>query len=107
MSCAHIILTDSGGVQEEAPSLGKPVLVMRNVTERCEALETGSVKLVGSNCDSIISETIRLIDDLSEYERMSRKSFLYGDGHASVRIRDILLANLLRDRSKIESTTTH
>jgi len=90
MSRADIILTDSGGVQEEAPSLGKPVLVMRETTERPEAVEAGTVKLVGTNRHEIYNEAIRLLDDREEYERMSRAHNPYGDGQASVRIRRIL-----------------
>ena len=94
MTRSYLILTDSGGVQEEAPSLGKPVLVMRNVTERSEALADHGVKLVGADCQIIVSETQRLLDDPAEYKRMSHKSFHYGDGQASARILDILAAKL-------------
>ncbi|SDD26819.1 non-hydrolyzing UDP-N-acetylglucosamine 2-epimerase [Kordiimonas lacus] len=92
MSRADIILTDSGGVQEEAPSLGKPVLVMRDTTERPEALDAGTVKLVGTDADLIVREASKLLDDDSAFEAMARAHNPYGDGHASVRIRDAILA---------------
>lgn len=88
---AHIILTDSGGIQEEAPSLGKPVLVLRDTTERPEGIEAGTLKLVGTDSDVIYRETIRLLTDKAEYERMSRSSNPYGDGHASERIVDAII----------------
>ena len=83
MSKSYFIITDSGGVQEEAPSLGKPVLVMRNTTERPEALEAGTVKLVGTNCKDIINESQKFLDDKNEYEKMSKAHNPYGDGSAS------------------------
>src|SRR5581483_11263957 len=86
MRQAYLILTDSGGIQEEAPGLGKPVLVLREVTERPEAIEAGTVKLVGTDPQKIVSETIRLMEDREEYESMSRAVNPYGDGHASERI---------------------
>jgi len=86
MRRARLLLTDSGGIQEEAPSLGKPVLVMRECTERPEAVEAGTVKLVGPNTDRILTEAERLLGDDAEYERMSRIHNPYGDGHASERI---------------------
>jgi UDP-N-acetylglucosamine 2-epimerase (non-hydrolysing) len=86
MRRARLLLTDSGGIQEEAPSLGKPVLVMRECTERPEAVEAGTVKLVGPNTDRILTEAERLLSDEAEYERMSRIHNPYGDGHASERI---------------------
>ncbi len=89
---SHIILTDSGGIQEEAPSLGKPVLVLRDTTERPEGIEAGTLKLVGTDADTIYKETIRLLTDGKEYERMSRASNPYGDGHASERIVDAIVA---------------
>lgn len=91
MQRANIILTDSGGVQEEAPSLGKPVIVMRETTERPEAVEAGTVKLVGTDIDLIISEVSTLLDQPAAYERMSRAHNPYGDGHAAARIRDAIL----------------
>lgn len=86
MKAAFIILTDSGGIQEEAPSLGKPVLVMREKTERPEAIESGSVKLVGMNEQVIIDEVSTLLDDPLEYARRTQKINPYGDGQASLRI---------------------
>jgi len=86
MNKSHFIITDSGGVQEEAPSLGKPVLVMRDTTERPEAVEAGTVKLVGTNPDMIISEAQKLLDDENEYEKMSKAHNPYGDGKACERI---------------------
>ena len=90
MDRALLILTDSGGIQEEAPSLGKPVLVMREVTERPETVEAGTAKLVGTNQEKIVAETVRLLEDRSEYARMSRIYNPYGDGQASGRIVRIL-----------------
>jgi UDP-N-acetylglucosamine 2-epimerase (non-hydrolysing) len=86
MKRADIIITDSGGIQEEAPSLGKPVLVMREVTERPEAVEAGTVKLVGTDTEKIVSEATRLLDDKNAYREMSVAHNPYGDGNASIRI---------------------
>ncbi|MCF6243904.1 MAG: UDP-N-acetylglucosamine 2-epimerase (non-hydrolyzing) [Sulfurovum sp.] len=86
MDKSYFIITDSGGVQEEAPSLGKPVLVMRDTTERPEALEAGTVKLVGTDTELIIAEAQKLLDDKQSYEKMSKASNPYGDGHASEKI---------------------
>ena len=86
MNKSYFIITDSGGVQEEAPSLGKPVLVMRDTTERPEALEAGTVKLVGTNAKSIIEEAQKLLDDKNEYNTMSKAHNPYGDGKACERI---------------------
>lgn len=86
MEKAAIVLTDSGGIQEEAPGLGKPVLVMRDTTERPEALEAGTVKLVGTNFDMICNELSRLLDDAHSYDIMSQAVNPYGDGRASERI---------------------
>lgn len=86
MSKATIVLTDSGGIQEEAPGLGKPVLVMRDTTERPEALEAGTVKLVGTDYSKIITGVSQLLDDTSYYEMMSRAVNPYGDGKACIRI---------------------
>lgn len=91
---SYIVLTDSGGIQEEAPSLGKPVLVMRDTTERPEGVAAGTLKLVGTNEETIFEETMRLLDDQEEYNRMSHASNPYGDGHASERIVDVLLKYL-------------
>ncbi len=88
---AHIILSDSGGIQEEAPSLGKPVLVLRNTTERPEGIAAGTLKLVGTDSDAIYRETLRLLTDEKEYDRMSKASNPYGDGHASERIVDAIV----------------
>ena len=90
MHRASILLTDSGGIQEEGPSLGKPVLVMREVTERPEAVAAGTVRLVGSNTDRIVSEVERLLDDKVAYEAMARAINPYGDGKASQRILAVL-----------------
>ncbi|MGY6704797.1 non-hydrolyzing UDP-N-acetylglucosamine 2-epimerase [Roseinatronobacter sp.] len=92
MRRADVILTDSGGVQEEAPSLGKPVLVMRDTTERPEAVDAGTVKLVGTDVDLIVSEVSRLLDDSAAYDAMARAHNPYGDGLAAGRIRDAILA---------------
>lgn len=86
MEKANIVLTDSGGIQEEAPGLGKPVLVMRDTTERPEALDAGTVKLVGTDYDKIVSEVSALLDDQSLYDTMSKAVNPYGDGHACERI---------------------
>lgn len=86
MEKSSIVLTDSGGIQEEAPGLGKPVLVMRDTTERPEALEAGTVKLVGTNYDKIISEVSALLDNQRNYEKMSKAVNPYGDGKACERI---------------------
>lgn len=86
MSRADLIITDSGGVQEEAPSLGKPVLVMRDTTERPEAVDAGTVRLVGTDAQRIVAEATRLLDDPAAYAEMSRAHNPYGDGKASARI---------------------
>jgi UDP-N-acetylglucosamine 2-epimerase (non-hydrolysing) len=91
MDCCDIILTDSGGVQEEGPSLGKPVLVMRDVTERPEAVEAGTVKLVGTDPKLIVSSVEQLIEDVALYEKMSKAHNPYGDGKACSRIVRVLL----------------
>lgn len=90
MQQAHVILTDSGGVQEEAPSLGKPVLVMRDTTERPEAVDAGTVRLVGTSDTRIVSEVERLFSNEAEYTRMAEAHNPYGDGHASRRIAAII-----------------
>ena len=90
MEKSDIVLTDSGGIQEEAPGLGKPVLVMRETTERPEALLAGTVKLVGTNYDNIINEVSLLIDDNNHYEEMSKAVNPYGDGKACYRIVEVL-----------------
>ncbi len=90
MKKAYIILTDSGGVQEEAPSLGKPVLVMRDTTERPEAVDAGTVRLVGTHVDTIVQEVFALLDDQSQYESMSQSHNPYGDGNAAKYIVDVI-----------------
>lgn len=91
MDRSYLILTDSGGIQEEAPSLGKPVLVMRDTTERPEGLQAGTLKLVGTDEDVIYTEFKKLLEDPAAYEAMSRASNPYGDGHACERIADVLV----------------
>ena len=93
---SHIILTDSGGIQEEAPSLGKPVLVLRDTTERPEGIAAGTLKLVGTDSDTIYRETLTLLTDKNEYRRMSHASNPYGDGHASERIADAIIAKFCK-----------
>ncbi|WP_120077412.1 non-hydrolyzing UDP-N-acetylglucosamine 2-epimerase [Aurantiacibacter odishensis] len=88
MAMADLLLTDSGGVQEEGPSFGKPVLVMRDTTERPEGIEAGTAKLVGTDRDLIVREATRLLDDAQAYEAMARAHNPYGDGKASARIAD-------------------
>ena len=88
---SYIILTDSGGIQEEAPSLGKPVLVLRDTTERPEGIKAGTLKLVGTDEETIYNETKKLLTDKKEYEKMSKASNPYGDGHASEKIVDAIL----------------
>ena len=90
MRRAYLLITDSGGIQEEGPSLGKPVLVMREKTERPEAVAAGTVKLVGTSADRIVTETELLLNDYEAWKRMSRAHNPYGDGHASERIADAL-----------------
>jgi len=90
MKRAYLIISDSGGVQEEAPALGKPVLVLREETERPEAVEMGVVKLVGANCHRILEEAQCLLDDGAAYQAMARDVSPYGDGHAAERIADVL-----------------
>ena len=93
MDHSHFVLTDSGGVQEEAPSLGKPVLVMRETTERPEGIAAGTARLVGTDVERICGEAARLLDDPAEYERRARIANPYGDGGASTRIVDVLTAS--------------
>jgi len=90
MDKSYMIITDSGGVQEEAPSLGKPVLVMRDTTERPEAVEAGTVKLVGTDKETIVQETQRLLDNKDEYDKMNRAHNPYGDGRACEKIVNFL-----------------
>ena len=101
MSKASIVLTDSGGIQEEAPGLGKPVLVMRNTTERPEALASGTVHLVGTDYDKIVNEVSTLLDDTTAYKAMSQAVNPYGDGQACRRIADVL-ADKESDRYEVK-----
>jgi UDP-N-acetylglucosamine 2-epimerase (non-hydrolysing) len=94
MRRAHVLLTDSGGIQEEGPSLGKPILVMREKTARPEAVAAGTVRLVGTDPGRITGETVRLLDDPQEYDAMARVHNPYGDGHASERISGVILSFL-------------
>jgi UDP-N-acetylglucosamine 2-epimerase (non-hydrolysing) len=94
MDRSTVILTDSGGIQEEAPSLGKPVLVMRDTTERPEAVDAGTVRLVGTKVDAIVSATVDLLEDKEHYEKMSTAHNPYGDGQACKRISEMLLTKL-------------
>src|SRR5699024_5473244 len=91
MAQSYLILTDSGGIQEEAPSMGKPVLVMRDTTERPEGIEAGTLKLVGTNENNIYKNFKLLLDNKNQYEKMSKATNPYGDGLASKKIVDILL----------------
>jgi UDP-N-acetylglucosamine 2-epimerase (non-hydrolysing) len=90
MNKSYIIITDSGGIQEEAPSLGKPVLVMRDVTERPEAVEAGTVILVGTDREKIVSQAMSLLQPTGLYDRMSKLHNPYGDGQACSRIVDFM-----------------
>jgi UDP-N-acetylglucosamine 2-epimerase (non-hydrolysing) len=94
MSRSHIILTDSGGIQEEAPSLGKPVLVMRDTTERPEAVVAGTVKLVGTHTETIVNSINKLLTDSTAYQIMSQSHNPYGDGKACERILQRLLSEI-------------
>jgi UDP-N-acetylglucosamine 2-epimerase (non-hydrolysing) len=96
MRRSYILLTDSGGIQEEGPSLGKPVLVMREKTERPEAVEAGTARLTGTDENTIVAEVARLLDDPEEYGRRARIHNPYGDGRASTRIRDVLATRFSR-----------
>jgi UDP-N-acetylglucosamine 2-epimerase (non-hydrolysing) len=88
---AHLVVTDSGGLQEEAPGLGKPVLVLRQITERPEAIAAGTARLVGTDRARIVAEVGRLLEDAAEYARMARAVNPYGDGHAAERIVDAIV----------------
>ena len=90
MNKAYLILTDSGGIQEEAPSIGKPVLVLRDTTERPEGIEAGTLKLVGTNENDIYEKTKELLINREEYDKMSKATNPYGDGFASKRIVDAI-----------------
>ena len=93
MNRSNIILTDSGGIQEEAPSLGKPVLVLRDITERMEGVHAGTAILVGSSKEKIVVETSMLLTDVSYYLKISKAINPYGDGTTSEKIKEIILAN--------------
>ena len=97
---AYLILSDSGGIQEEAPSLGKPVLVLRDTTERPEGIAAGTLKLVGTDTDSIVRETSILLDDPHAYAAMANAVNPYGDGRASERITDALISYFERNAAK-------
>ena len=94
MEASTLILSDSGGVQEEAPTLGKPALVLREVTERPEAVDAGVVKLVGTDTGRIVAEASTLLSDASAYEAMAKRANPFGDGHAAERIVDVLAREL-------------
>jgi UDP-N-acetylglucosamine 2-epimerase (non-hydrolysing) len=101
MKRAHIMLTDSGGIQEEAPSLNKPVLILRKVTERPEVVKAGGAKLVGTNPDTIVGETIRLLEDTKEYNRMANIENPFGDGRASKRIVNFIKHELNNNKTEV------
>ena len=103
MEHSYLILTDSGGIQEEAPSLGKPVLVMRDTTERPEGIKAGTLKLVGTDEETIYKEFSRLLSDKNEYDKMSKASNPYGDGHTSERIADILEFGEIKPEHTVEA----
>jgi UDP-N-acetylglucosamine 2-epimerase (non-hydrolysing) len=90
LDLCHLMLTDSGGVQEEAPALGKPVLVMRETTERPEGIEAGTARLVGTQADQIVAEAERLLDDEAAYAEMARAHNPFGDGRSAGRIAELL-----------------
>jgi UDP-N-acetylglucosamine 2-epimerase (non-hydrolysing) len=94
MDSSTLILSDSGGMQEEAPSLGKPVLVLRDTTERPEAVEAGTALLVGTNGERVFGEAARLLSDEPAYQAMARMANPFGDGRAAVRIADVLSESL-------------
>jgi UDP-N-acetylglucosamine 2-epimerase (non-hydrolysing) len=104
---ARLVLTDSGGIQEEAPALGKPVLVMRDTTERPEGVEAGTAILVGTDPDRIVAEASRLLADTSHYDTMSRAHNPFGDGKAALRIRDILKAEDSTKTNALPETLRH
>ena len=95
MKSAHVIPSDFGGIQEEAPALGKPVLVLRNTTERPEAVEAGTARLVGTEVDAIVSACEQLLTDPNVYRAMAQAKNPFGDGHASERILDVLAKSLV------------
>jgi UDP-N-acetylglucosamine 2-epimerase (non-hydrolysing) len=93
MSKSYLILTDSGGIQEEAPSLGKPVLVLREHTERFEAIQQGVSKLIGTESKSIIQNVTNLINDKKLYKKMCKRAHLFGDGNASQHILNFIISS--------------
>ena len=93
MKASYLIMTDSGGIQEEAPALGKPVIVLRDTTERPEGIEAGTLKLAGTEEETIFQLVDELLSAEKEYQRMSKASNPYGDGHASERIADAIIAH--------------
>ncbi len=101
MKRSHLILTDSGGVQEEAPAFGKPILVLRDTTERPEGVEVGTARLVGTETESILSATAELLDSQEAYDRMAKASSPYGDGQAAARIRNVVLQFLGVESPKV------
>jgi UDP-N-acetylglucosamine 2-epimerase (non-hydrolysing) len=105
MNKSYLILTDSGGIQEEAPSLGKPVVVLREVTERTEGVDSGTAVLVGSNKDKIVSETVKLLTNADYYNKISQISNPYGDGRTSERIKQILLLDFGLIHNKVNYTS--
>jgi UDP-N-acetylglucosamine 2-epimerase (non-hydrolysing) len=107
LSRCHFVLTDSGGIQEEAPALGKPVLVMRDTTERPEGIEAGTAILVGTDPERIVREATRLLIDQTHYSRLSRAHNPFGDGKASIRIRDILKAEATKTLSPALESLRH
>jgi UDP-N-acetylglucosamine 2-epimerase len=103
MDRSTLILTDSGGVQEEAPSLGKPVLVMRDTTERPEAVEAGAAELTGTDPETIVARASALLSDPAEYAARQTKRNPFGDGRAAVRIVDLILEHFTRRKIKAET----
>ncbi len=100
MDRSYFLITDSGGVQEEAPSLGKPVLVMRDITERPEALESGTVALVGTDVEKIVNKATNLINNKDSYSKMAQAHNPYGDGHSSKKIVDFFINEFLEDKGR-------
>ncbi|NFU15535.1 UDP-N-acetylglucosamine 2-epimerase (non-hydrolyzing), partial [Clostridium sporogenes] len=102
MNKSYLVMTDSGGLQEEAPHLGKPVLVLRDVTERPEAVQYGTVKLVGTDVEKIVDEANKLLNDVEAYSSMSKSVNPYGDGIASIRIADAILKYFELSEKEVE-----